>query len=397
MKKVVILFGGWLEAPNGAAYVVNSLVKLKDLFKQNGIEIESWTLDNTISRSFDEYKGGKTSVYKRFGLRIKSKLKSFISKRAKSSLLFANIELFKGFRIAELVGKSYAERENEDRIVFVHDLFTCYYYLKNRKSRNKVFLVLHNNGDTYNMLLNYYPVLKGSKTLEKLKRLEDYVLKEVDLIGFVAKNPKKNFIKLHPEVDPGKVTFVYNGLNDIEFNEDKHIHNPIEICCVGSITYRKGQDIIVDALSSLSNDERSKLHITFVGDGSMREELENKANQSNLPITFVGYSKDPISYLQKSDIFILPSRDEGFPISILEAMREGLPVISTDIAGIPEMVFNDVNGLIINPNVDSLSKVLKNISEYNWSKFAENSRKLFQEKFTLSQTVVGYSYRLHSL
>lgn len=58
-------------------------------------------------------------------------------------------------------------------------------------------------------------------------------------------------------------------------------------------------------------------------------------------IDFIGVSNQVENYLLRSDIFMLPSRDEGFPISILEAMRAGLPIISTNIAGIPEMVFRD--------------------------------------------------------
>lgn len=396
MKKVDILFGGWLEAPNGAAYVVNSLVKSKKTFKRNGIEINSWTLDNIIPRSFEEYKNPKISILKKRLLQAKTAVKSFISKRAKKSLLFTKIELFKSRRIAEMVGKSYANL-NRENTVFVHDLFTCYYYLKNRSIKNKVLLVLHNNGDTFSMLLNYYPVLNGSKVLIKLKAIESYVLKEVDKIGFVANNPKEYFLKLHPEIDKNKVTSVYNGLVDKDYSANKTIHNPIEICCIGSITYRKGQDIIIDALASLSYDERSRLHFTFVGDGPMREELELKANQSKLSVTFVGYSKNVIEYLQKSDIFILPSRDEGFPISILEAMREGLPIISTDVAGIPEMVEDKINGLIVEPNIASLIHIFKNIEKYDLVRMGFNSRKIFQDKFCLSRTIDSYSEILVSL
>jgi len=390
MKKVDILFGGWLAAPNGAAYVVNSLVQSKDIFSQLDIELDSWTLDNIIPRSFDEYKAKRIPLIKRTLLSLKSKVKKIIANRAKESLLFTRIELYKSFKIAEMVGKSYA-RKQENNIVFVHDIFTCYYYLKHRKNKVKTFLILHSNGESFSMLLEYYPVLKDSRMLERLKSIEKYVIDEVDSIGFVANNPKQNFIRLHPEINPKKVTFVYNGLNDINILPHTQIHNPIEICCVGSITNRKGQDLIVDAMLSLSEFERKKLHFTLIGDGPIRNQLETICTTNKLPITFVGYSKKINEFLQKADIFILPSRDEGFPISILEAMREGLPVISTNVAGIPEMIDDGINGLLAQPTVSSLVKIFKNINTYDWVKMGKNSRDIFLRKFQLSKTIESYS------
>lgn len=122
---------------------------------------------------------------------------------------------------------------------------------------------------------------------------------------------------------------------------EKHL-GPLEICCVGSVSKRKGQDMIVEALVKMSPVQREKVHFTIVGDGTLRGELEKLCFEKGISkyIDFIGVSNQVENYLLRSDIFMLPSRDEGFPISILEAMRAGLPIISTNIAGIPEMVFS---------------------------------------------------------
>ena len=390
MTKVDVLFGGWLKAPNGAAYVVNSLLQKKDEFRKGGIELNSWTLDNIIQRSFDEYKQPRKHIFLRILTSLKNFIHSFLSAKAKSSKLITKILLKKNLKIAKVVGKSYA-MTNRNNIVFVHDIFTCYYYLKFRSIDAKVFLVLHNNGDTFSMLHEYYPKLKASKMMVNLYEIETFVLTKVSKIGFVAKEPMDNFLRLHKEIPKSKVTFVYNGLEDINTNLNiKKLHAPIEICCVGSVTYRKGQDLLIDAISELPEDSRSKFHVTIVGDGALRQELENKSIQNNLPISFVGYSKNVDKYLNESDIFILPSRDEGFPISILEAMRLGLPVISTRVAGIPEMIIHESTGLLIEPTAADLKNILSNIQNFEWIEMGNNSRLLFSEKFNLKTTINEY-------
>ena len=83
-----------------------------------------------------------------------------------------------------------------------------------------------------------------------------------------------------------------------------------------------------------------------------------------------------IQYLNQSDAYILPSYNEGLPISILEAMTYKLPIISTNVGGIPEVLKDKVNGLLIEPGSkkelkDALEFVINNTSEFK--KFGENS------------------------
>lgn len=397
MKKVDLVFGGWIKAPNGAAYVVNSLAESKKEFYKNGIDLSTWSLDNILPRSFEEYKKNKNPWYIRAVLSIKKTLDKFVSKNAKKNMLFTSILLSKNFKIAKMVGKSYAKK-NKNNIVLMHDFFTCFYYLKYRKTKVPTVLVLHNNGDTFSMLLEYYPVLKNSRKLVSLKRMEKYVLNEVTKVCFVAKNPMDKFILLHPDFPSKNVSFIYNGLKDITTplrNSNKNA--VLRLCCVGSITTRKGQDLLINALKELDEDILRKIHVTFVGDGPIREELESISNKYYLPVTFVGYSKNVDKYLNECDIFVLPSRDEGFPISILEAMRKGIPVISTKVAGIPEMIENGISGLLIEPSVHDLKNVFSSIFNYDWAEMGNRSRKLFLEKFSIHSMISNYSSILLSI
>lgn len=77
------------------------------------------------------------------------------------------------------------------------------------------------------------------------------------------------------------------------------------------------------------------------------------------------------------------SNNEGLPISIIEAMRTGLPVISTKISGIPELV--DINGILIDPNVEQLTTIFDHMDEYDWNVMGKRSRERWKKDFTFDR------------
>ena len=79
------------------------------------------------------------------------------------------------------------------------------------------------------------------------------------------------------------------------------------------------------------------------------------------------------------------SQNEGLPISIIEAMRAGMPIISTRISGIPELVKEEYNGFLLNPDSRELVELLKKLPLYDWEQMGINSRKRFEKEFTFSR------------
>jgi len=98
------------------------------------------------------------------------------------------------------------------------------------------------------------------------------------------------------------------------------------------------------------------MNLLIGGNGEIKR-LNNfiHANQIGSIVEFMGWVTNDakISAFNKADIYILPSYNEGMPISILEAMSYGLAIIATNVGGIPEIVFNEVNGLLIEPGNSS--------------------------------------------
>ena len=126
------------------------------------------------------------------------------------------------------------------------------------------------------------------------------------------------------------------------------------LCCTGSINARKGQRLIIEALKNIPKDILKEIHIDFIGDGSDRIPLEMmvKDNELEKHVSFLGLipNNEVYKYLANNNIFILMSKNEGLPISIIEAMRESMAIISTEVSGIPELVKTGYNGILLNPN-----------------------------------------------
>ena len=126
----------------------------------------------------------------------------------------------------------------------------------------------------------------------------------------------------------------------------------------------KGHATLLRALALL-RETGSRLTTLFVGDGDERPDLERLARESGLDaahIRFLGFRQDVTDLLAASDLFVLPSLSEGLPLSILEAMSQGLPIVASNVGGIPELVENGRQGVLVPPGdarilADALQKL----------------------------------------
>ncbi len=137
------------------------------------------------------------------------------------------------------------------------------------------------------------------------------------------------------------------------------------ILCVGRLVPAKGQHILLQACRQLKN-ENIPFTMTFVGEGEDRDSLEKYSREEGLTdqVFFAGaQGQDKIqNYYNSADIFALPSFAEGVPVVLMEAMSKELPVISTYIAGIPELIKHNQTGLLADAgDVESLALNLKRL------------------------------------
>ncbi len=119
---------------------------------------------------------------------------------------------------------------------------------------------------------------------------------------------------------------------------------------VGRLTEAKDQITLLSAIELLKKQGRN-IFLIVVGDGELRIPLEKEIAQKKLTdcVYLTGSRSDVYRLLPGVDAFILSSKREGFPMSILEAMAAGLPVIATKVGGIPEVIKDGENGILVPP------------------------------------------------
>ena len=154
---------------------------------------------------------------------------------------------------------------------------------------------------------------------------------------------------------PEQYTTVYSGVDldafaDAEPAEGLPGERP-RVVMVGRIADGKGHEVLLDAVASMDDFEAS---VCIVGDGPLYDSLaaEIEARELSEQVFLTGFRDDVPRVLAASDVLVLPSFREGTPRVITEAMASGLPVVATDIAGIPEQIEDGENGFLI-PTEDS--------------------------------------------
>jgi len=162
-----------------------------------------------------------------------------------------------------------------------------------------------------------------------------------------------------------------------------------EILCVGRLVPAKGQHILVQACQKLIAEGRD-IHLRFVGDGPDRACLEQAVYNNKLQgrVTFEGaVNQDKIrAFYNQADVFALASFAEGIPVVLMEAMAMEIPCISTKITGIPELIRDGVDGILVAPSdVGALANAISCLmDDFEHRKMVgENGRKRVAQKYHL--------------
>jgi len=152
----------------------------------------------------------------------------------------------------------------------------------------------------------------------------------------------------------------------------------------------KGHVFALRAVERLVRDGR-RIKLVLIGDGKRRPELEALSRSLGLgeAVLWMGWRKDPRPYLSAGDVILLPSfAVETFPLSVLEALSMGKPVIATPVGGIPEVIRNNVNGILVRPrDVGALKDALERmiLDENLRKRLSENVRETVLKRFTTTE------------
>jgi len=171
-----------------------------------------------------------------------------------------------------------------------------------------------------------------------------------------------------------KIKRIYNGIDLERFSPNGFPpREPFRIVCVARLVEKKGHGLLVKAAKIL-HDKGHAIEVRLVGKGPLRSALREQIHAAKLEN--VVYLEGPktqlevLEYYHRAHLVVLPSvvsadgNREGLPVSIVEALACGVPVVATDLTGIPEVVQHEQNGLIVPPgNAAELAHAIERVLE----------------------------------
>ena len=137
---------------------------------------------------------------------------------------------------------------------------------------------------------------------------------------------------------------------------------------MGRVSYEKGMDIAVRVCAKLVGDGFENIRWWIVGEGPAMEEVRNLIVELRMQdyVLTVGRKSNPYPYIRRADLYVQPSRVEGYPMTILEALVLGCIVISTDNPGASEIIKNDFTGILCPLDVKSLKDSIEEMIQNPW-------------------------------
>lgn len=403
MKTIDVLKTGRLTDIIGPVGTLKRIIKYREYFQDHGLNISIFN-SGKIIRQLSEIPDS-SDLKMTSGKRV---FRSYLDNLAKHSFILSLILVERKYQAHKKFVKQYLALNRTPDVLVCHAEIECYYFLKlNKRAEVKTVLFFHNDGIPMKMYSIYYPKLVGTWYMRLLLKRYEYTINHVNECSFICEAGLKNINSYYP-TSTEKSFLIVNGIDDLKANEINEVESIkkakdgkiIELCCVGSVSVRKGQRLVIQALAYLPSVLRNNYRLTIVGDGPDKGYCNELVKNNNMEeiVVFTGSVPNEYvyRYLASSDIFILLSQNEGLPISIIEAMRAGLAIVSTNVSGIPELI-NYENGVLIEPTAEALSAILSHPDYYDWKTMGNNSRKAFESKYTFERMKEDYVKMINSL
>ncbi len=230
----------------------------------------------------------------------------------------------------------------------------------------------------------YWNFSKRNYFTEKaLSRISDCIV--------CCSNAVRDFVTHKEGIDSQKTVTVYNGISCEQqkfspFDKKENNKYDINISITASLVTNKGHKYLFEALPKLSSIGK-KIRLTVIGDGPLKKELNNYAKELGIEekIDFLGKIDNVNSVIKNTDIFVLPSIErEGLSVSVIEALCHSLPVVASNIGGLPELIEDGVNGFLVNPkDPDALAEKIKILvtDKNKRKKMGREGKRKFSKKF----------------
>jgi glycosyltransferase involved in cell wall biosynthesis len=217
----------------------------------------------------------------------------------------------------------------------------------------------------------------------------------VDRIISVSEDLRRRLIVRYP---PERVVTVHNGIelttkrpaDRVERKRQLGIPSSRKLVgTVGRLTPVKGIHHLLKA-ARLILKARQDVVFVIAGDGPLKNELRKMARELEIhdSVLFLGFREDVIEVMSMMDVFVLTSLHEGIPLSLLEAMGLGLPVVATKVGGIPEVIEDGRSGILVQPgSAEAIAEAILDMLSARAEAIGSQGRKRVLEEFSTERTV----------
>jgi glycosyltransferase involved in cell wall biosynthesis len=239
-------------------------------------------------------------------------------------------------------------------------------------------------------------------------------IRQASFVRSISRFNQEFLTALYPDVTDGKIHVVHVGIHPELYrpaSSGPAAHNPVsgdhrrantpplQLLCVAGLKPYKGVPTLVEACRHL-RDAGVVFECNIIGDGPMRNEIEalirDSALEGQVHLCGARPQHEVAELMTQASVFVLPSIItaegwmEGIPVALMEAMATGIPVVTSSLSGIPELVENGVSGILVEPgNAEQLARAIRRlIEEPELSRrIAEEGQKKIQEEFRIDSCV----------
>jgi len=203
---------------------------------------------------------------------------------------------------------------------------------------------------------------------------------------------KTELLEKHKFLKPSDISVIYNGKNVTLENSEKILHKPVKFVITSKVEKSKGHDYLANVLLKLKNKGLS-FHIDIFGEGNLFEWFNNfiKKNMIDGYVFLRGFEPNVKRFLSQYDFGLLTSYSEGFPNVLLEYMAAGLPVISSNVSGVAEIVEDDFNGFLFKAgyekDLEELFERAISMDAHEYKRMSRNAINTISNKFNLKTNV----------
>jgi len=220
------------------------------------------------------------------------------------------------------------------------------------------------------------------------------MLRRFDFIGTPSRQVAR--ILSRSGIAERKIVQIGNGIDTCRFGAgSRQSRTQPVIGFAGRLVEAKGGAVLLEAAAAVLREQPSARFV-FAGDGPCRKEWEELAQRHGIAsnVVFLGTRRDMPAVYSSFDALALPSDEEAMPMCVLEAMAAGVPVVATAVGSVPELIEDQVNGILIPPRrPDALSRaIVRLLGDGEWArKLGENGRRCVEQNY--SSTRMSAQYR----